>query len=55
MFTPHARGTLFIVGGGPRPPGLMERFVELAGGRGKARNVVFPMATPDTTAGPCTA
>jgi cyanophycinase len=51
-FDPHARGTLFIVGGGPRPPALMQRFVELAGGRGKARIVVFPMATADTTAGP---
>jgi cyanophycinase len=40
-----ARGSLFIVGGGPRPPELMRRFVELAGGAGRARIVVFPMAT----------
>jgi cyanophycinase len=51
-FDPRARGTLFIVGGGPRPPGLLQRFIELAGGPGKARIVVFPMATADTTAGP---
>ncbi len=51
-FDTNARGTLFIVGGGPRPPQLMQRFIELAGGAGKARIVVFPMATADTTAGP---
>jgi cyanophycinase len=39
------RGALFIVGGGPRPPELMRRFVELAGGSGRARIVIFPMAT----------
>lgn len=48
---PGTRGSLFIVGGGPRPAGLMERFVELAGGAGKARIVVLPMASeePDAT------
>jgi cyanophycinase len=40
-----AHGALFIVGGGPRPPELMRRFVELAGGPSRARIVVFPMAT----------
>ncbi|HKK27926.1 MAG TPA: cyanophycinase [Gemmatimonadota bacterium] len=44
------KGHLFIVGGGSRPPGLMKRFVELAGGPG-ARIVVVPMAssTPKET------
>lgn len=39
------RGSLVIVGGGPRPESVMRRFVELAGGPGRARIVVFPMAT----------
>src|SRR3982751_3439838 len=30
------RGTLFIVGGGPQPKPLVEEFVRLAGGPGKA-------------------
>jgi cyanophycinase len=48
---PAARGHLLIVGGGPRPAPIMERFVELAGGPGRARIVVLPMAsgTPDGT------
>jgi cyanophycinase len=37
-------GSLVIVGGGPRPPAVMQRFVELAGGR-NARILVMPMAT----------
>lgn len=37
-------GTLFIVGGGPQPTELVQRFVDLAGGKGKARIVVFGMA-----------
>src|SRR5687767_7193521 len=42
----HARrGTLQIVGGGPQPPELVQHFVELAGGRGRARIVVFAMAS----------
>ena len=39
-----ARGTLFIVGGGPQPRELVERFVQLAGGT-SARIVVVPMAS----------
>src|SRR5687767_2959401 len=39
------RGTLYIVGGGPQPPELVREFVELSGGRGKARIVVFAMAS----------
>jgi cyanophycinase len=44
---PHGvrRGYLFIVGGGPQPPALVQRFVDLAGGRGKAKIVVFAMAS----------
>ena len=40
-----ARGTLVIVGGGPIPAEVTRRFIELAGGPGSARVVVFPMAT----------
>ena len=43
----HApRGYLFIVGGGPQPPALVQRFVDLAGGK-KAKIVVFAMASSD--------
>ena len=45
-------GSLFIVGGGPRPADLMQRFVELAGGPGKAVILVLPMASADSMAGP---
>jgi cyanophycinase len=45
-------GSLFIVGGGPRPAELMQRFVELAGGPGKAVILVLPMASADSMAGP---
>jgi cyanophycinase len=41
------RGTLFIVGGGPQPPALVQQFVDLAGGRGRAHIVVFGMASED--------
>ena len=41
------RGSLFIVGGGPRPPALRQRFVELAGGAGRANIVVYAMASED--------
>ena len=39
-----ATGSLIIVGGGPRPPDVMRRFVELAGGS-RARILIMPMAT----------
>lgn len=39
-------GPLFIVGGGPRPDSLMQKFVDLAGGAG-ARILVLPMASAD--------
>jgi len=41
----QSRGHLFIVGGGERPPELMQRFVDLAGGADSARIVVIPMAS----------
>jgi len=44
-------GHLLIVGGGPLPDAILRRFVELAGGPGKARIVVFPMASEDPEAG----
>src|SRR5687767_833554 len=40
------RGSLMIVGGGPRPPEVMQRFVELAGGP-RARLLVMQMATAE--------
>jgi cyanophycinase len=39
------RGHLLIVGGGRQPPELVARFVELAGGPGRARIAVLPMAS----------
>jgi cyanophycinase len=41
-----SRGYLFIVGGGPQPPELVQRFVDLAGGK-KANIVVFAMASSE--------
>lgn len=45
------RGHLLIVGGGQQPPALVARFVELAGGAGRARIAVLPMASgePETS------
>ena len=45
------RGSLLIVGGGPIPDAILERFVALAGGRGRARIVIFPMASEYPDAG----
>lgn len=39
------RGPLYLVGGGPQPDHLVREFVELAGGPGRARIVVFAMAS----------
>lgn len=39
------RGNLIIVGGGDTPIAVQERFVALAGGPGKARIALFPMAS----------
>ncbi|HXY30996.1 MAG TPA: cyanophycinase [Gemmatimonadaceae bacterium] len=41
------RGTLFIVGGGSQSPALVDEFISLAGGRGRARIAVVPMASSD--------
>ena len=41
------QGHLMIVGGGPRPASMREQFVALAGGAGRARIVVLPMASAD--------
>jgi cyanophycinase len=41
------RGTLLIVGGGSQPDELVKHFVDLAGGRGKARIAILPMATSE--------
>ncbi|MGH7579398.1 MAG: cyanophycinase [Gemmatimonadales bacterium] len=40
-------GSLVIVGGGSRSGALMRRFVELAGGAGRARIAVVPMASSE--------
>lgn len=45
--TPTLRGSLIIVGGGDTPFGVQKRFVALAGGPGKARIAVFPMASTE--------
>ncbi|HEY9425519.1 MAG TPA: cyanophycinase [Gemmatimonadaceae bacterium] len=45
------KGSLLIVGGGPQPEALVQRFVDLAGGAGNARIVVFAMASEDGLAG----
>lgn len=44
------RGHLLIVGGGRQPPELVARFVELAGGPGRARIAVLPMASGEPEA-----
>jgi cyanophycinase len=46
------RGNLVIVGGGPIPESITRRFVDLAGGRGKARIAVLPMASSLARTGP---
>lgn len=45
-----SRGSLIIVGGGDRPPAVMMRFLELAGGSGRARIAVVPMASSEPEA-----
>jgi len=41
------KGSLFIIGGGDRTPGMMRQFIDLAGGPEKARIVVIPNASGD--------
>lgn len=48
---PRPSGSLLIVGGGPIPDPILARFVALAGGRGRARIVLYPMASEDADAG----
>jgi cyanophycinase len=43
------QGYLVVVGGGPIPDVINRRFLELAGGAGKARIVVLPMASESGT------
>ncbi len=40
-------GTLFIVGGGSQSNDLVRKFIDLAGGRGKARIAILPMASSE--------
>ena len=42
---PSRPGNLIIVGGGDTPMAVQQRFVSLAGGAGKARIALFPMAS----------
>lgn len=44
------KGSLIIVGGGSRPEAMMQRFVALAGGPGRARIAVLPMASSEAEA-----
>lgn len=46
-----ARGTLFIVGGGSQSRDLVTQFIALAGGPGRARIAVLPMASGVATTG----
>jgi cyanophycinase len=46
-----SRGYLVIAGGGPQPDSTYQRFFDLAGGKGRAKIVVFPMASSDKDAG----
>ena len=46
-----SQGTLYIVGGGPQPDALVQEFVDMAGGRGKARIIVFAMASEEGLTG----
>ena len=46
----QTKGTLLIVGGGTQPDELVRHFVDLAGGPGKARIAILPMATSDAVA-----
>ena len=50
--TSSPRGSLVIVGGGPRNEAVMQKFVQLAGGAGGARVMVLPMASSLAETGP---
>jgi cyanophycinase len=47
---PRPKGSLVIVGGGSRDEAMMRRFIELAGGPGRARIAVLPMASEEPEA-----
>lgn len=51
-FGGEPRGSLVIVGGGPRGEAITQKFIQLAGGVGHARILVLPMASalPETGA-----
>ena len=46
------RGSLVIVGGGPRGEAITQKFIALAGGVGRARVLVLPMASSLPETGP---
>ena len=46
-----AKGTLFLVGGGSQSDDLVRQFIDLAGGPGKARIAILPMASSAADAG----
>ncbi len=48
---PRPAGTIFMVGGGPQPESLVREFIQLAGGPGRARIVVFAMASEEGLTG----
>lgn len=48
---PSSKGYLVIAGGGPQPDSTYQRFFDLAGGKGRAKIVVFPMASSSPDAG----
>ena len=41
------QGSLVIIGGGPRPSSVTQRFIQLAGGTNRARLVIIPFASED--------
>lgn len=43
----ESKGRLFIIGGGRQPSGMLNHFVDLAGGTNDARLIVLPMASED--------
>src|SRR5690349_6455362 len=47
-----SRGSLVIVGGGPRGEAITQKFIDLAGGAGHARILVLPMASSLPGTGP---
>lgn len=48
LFAPEPKGSLIIVGGGDTPVSVQNRFIHLAGGAGKAKIAILPMASQNT-------